>query len=176
MAINWTYCGDYFIMCTYSKSFCYTPKTNTVVYVSYMYVCVCLIMSDSLQLFGLQPARLLCPWDFQAVKLKWVAFSSSRGSSLLRDQTFVSCIAGWFFYLRAICENHVNYISIKKIKKKLPRSFEGPILFLSQKGKGILFSGRMLSSYLFLTSQPHDLVTTFVISLVIGFLNSLLLE
>ena len=54
---------------------------------------------------------------FQAVKLKWVAFSSSRGSSLLRDQTFVSCIAGLFFICWAIWENHVNYISIKKIKK-----------------------------------------------------------
>ena len=28
-----------------------------------VYVCVCLVLSDSLQPHGLQPARLLCPWD-----------------------------------------------------------------------------------------------------------------
>ena len=27
-------------------------------------VCVCSVMSDSLQPHGLQPAKLLCPWDF----------------------------------------------------------------------------------------------------------------
>ena len=34
---------------------------------------------------------------FQARILKWVAISSSRGSSQPRDQTWVSCIAGGFF-------------------------------------------------------------------------------
>ena len=34
---------------------------------------------------------------FQARILKWVAISSSRGSSQARDQTHVSCIAGGFF-------------------------------------------------------------------------------
>jgi len=33
----------------------------------------------------------------QAKILKWVAFPFSRGSSPLRDQTQVSCIAGRFF-------------------------------------------------------------------------------
>ena len=33
----------------------------------------------------------------QARILKWVAFSFSRGSSQLRDQTQVSCITGRFF-------------------------------------------------------------------------------
>ena len=28
------------------------------------HLCVCSVMSDSLQLHGLQPARLLCPWNF----------------------------------------------------------------------------------------------------------------
>ena len=27
-------------------------------------VCVCSVVSDSLQPYGLQPARLLCPWNF----------------------------------------------------------------------------------------------------------------
>ena len=33
----------------------------------------------------------------QARRLEWVATSFSRGSSRPRDQTHVSCIAGWFF-------------------------------------------------------------------------------
>ena len=36
-----------------------TLVTNTVVC-----VCACIVMSYSLQRYGLQPARLLCPWDF----------------------------------------------------------------------------------------------------------------
>ena len=32
---NWTYCGDYFIMCKNIESLCGTPETNTVLYVKY---------------------------------------------------------------------------------------------------------------------------------------------
>ena len=39
-------------------------------------------------------ARLLCPWISQARILGWIALSFSRGSSQLRDQTWVSCIVG----------------------------------------------------------------------------------
>ena len=34
---------------------------------------------------------------FQTWILEWVAISSSRGSFPFRDQTCISCIAGWFF-------------------------------------------------------------------------------
>ena len=37
------------------------------------------------------------PWSIQARILEWVAFPFSRGSSQLRDQTRVSCIAGGSF-------------------------------------------------------------------------------
>ena len=40
----------------------------------------------------------------QASILEWVAISSSRGSSLLRDQTCVSCIGRWIIYHRATKE------------------------------------------------------------------------
>ena len=46
---------------------------------------------------GLQPASLLCPWNFPARILEWVASSFSRGSSWSRVWTCVSCIAGSFF-------------------------------------------------------------------------------
>ena len=41
----------------------------------------CSVMSDSLQLHGLYPSRLLCPGDgiLQARILEWVALLSSRG-------------------------------------------------------------------------------------------------
>ena len=53
-------------------------------------------MSDSLWPHGLQPTRLLCPWDSPG-KNTWVAISFSRGSSWSRDRTCISCTAGRFF-------------------------------------------------------------------------------
>ena len=61
-------------------------------------------MSDSLQPHGLQPARLLHPWDFQARILEWSAISFSRGSSWIRDRTLVSCTAGRLFTIWATRE------------------------------------------------------------------------
>ena len=65
------------------------------------YVCLfASVVSDFFQPYGLQPARLLCPWVFQARILVWVAISTSRGSSKPSDQTRVSCVscmAGGFF-------------------------------------------------------------------------------
>ena len=54
-------------------------------------------MSNSLQPQGLQSTRLLLHGILQARILEWIAISSSRGSSLLRDQTWISCIVGGYF-------------------------------------------------------------------------------
>ena len=49
-----------------------------------MYVCmhacsVLSVMSDSLQPHGLQPAKLLCPWNFPCKNTeKWVSIFSSK--------------------------------------------------------------------------------------------------
>ena len=43
--------------------------------------CVCSVISDSLQPHELWSARLLCPWNFPARILEWVAISYSWGSS-----------------------------------------------------------------------------------------------
>ena len=48
--------------------------------------------------------RLICPWNFQARALEWVAMSFSRGSSQPGDQTRVSHIAGRRFTLWATRE------------------------------------------------------------------------
>ena len=52
--------------------------------------------SNSLWPHGLQPARLLCPWNFQARILE-VAVPFSRGLFEPRNWTVVSCIACGFF-------------------------------------------------------------------------------
>ena len=56
----------------------------------------CSVMSDSLKLYGLKPARLLCPWDFPD-KNSGVDISSANGSSCPKDQTCISCLAGGLF-------------------------------------------------------------------------------
>ena len=60
-------------------------------------------MSSSFRLHWLYPARLLCAWISQARTLKRVAISFSR-SSLPRDRTCISCIAGRFFLPRSHLE------------------------------------------------------------------------
>ena len=53
--------------------------------------------------------RLLCPWDFQARTLEWVAISFSRGSSRPRDQTCVSCTGGRILYHWTTREAHLAH-------------------------------------------------------------------
>ena len=55
---------------------------------------VCSAVSDSLWPCGLQPTRLLYPWDFPARILEWVAISFSRGSSWPRDWICIFCVVG----------------------------------------------------------------------------------
>ena len=58
---------------------------------------MCVYVSRSvMRPHGLQPARLLCPWVFQARVLEWFAISFSREYSRPRDQTQVSCTEGRF--------------------------------------------------------------------------------
>ena len=56
----------------------------------------------------------------QARILEWVAFYFSRTSSLTRDWTQVSLIAGGFFSSWAISEAPLNVIRIIKSGKKIP--------------------------------------------------------
>ena len=69
-----------------------------------MSILKCAVMSDSLQPYGLQPTRLLCPLDFPGKNMEkeCIAISSSMGSSQPRDQTHISCIIScigrWILY------------------------------------------------------------------------------
>ena len=51
------------------------------------------VMSNSLWFHGLQPASLLCLWDFPERIPECVAISNSRASSWSGDQTCVSCVS-----------------------------------------------------------------------------------
>ena len=61
-------------------------------------------MSDSVRPYELQPARLLCPWDSPNKNTEWVAMTSSRGSSPLRDQIYIS-------YLSCVCRRFLHHHS-----------------------------------------------------------------
>ena len=64
----------------------------------------CSVVSDSLWPHGLQPPRLLCPWDFQAGVLEWGAISFSRGSSRPRHPvTVFNCWRNWWSIFRSVC-------------------------------------------------------------------------
>ena len=54
----------------------------------------CSVMTDSAA-HGLWPGRLLCPWNFQASILEWVAISSSTRSSRPRDWTHLSWVSSF---------------------------------------------------------------------------------
>ena len=77
-------------------------------------VCWCAVLSrsvvsDSSRPFGLQPAKLLCPWDFFRQEY-WSGLPfPSPGNLPLRDRTqvsYVSCIAGRFYTIWAVRETH----------------------------------------------------------------------
>ena len=88
VAKSWTWLSNWTEQFKYSWIFCN------------MCVCVCVCayvhvfsLLSLCNLQGLQPTRLLHPWNFQARILEWVAISFFRESSQPRDQTHV-CFTG----------------------------------------------------------------------------------
>ena len=60
------------------------------------------VMFSSLRLHGLEPARLLCPWESPGKNTGGCCHFLLQGSSRLRDRTcisHVSCIGSWVLYL-----------------------------------------------------------------------------
>ena len=60
--------------------------------ISVIWMWSCSVVSDSLP--SHLPTRLVCPWNFQARVLEWVAISFSRASSWSRGWTQVSHLTG----------------------------------------------------------------------------------
>ena len=68
-------------------------KEKLNVYVIFLiYACTCSVTSDSLQPHGLQPIRLLCPWNFPATILEQVAIFFSKGIFLTQRSN--PCLLG----------------------------------------------------------------------------------
>ena len=72
------------------------------------------VMSDSLRPRGLQPTRLLCPFDSPGRNIGVGCHALSRGSSQPRDGSQVSSIAGGFFTIWATRESLVISLLITK--------------------------------------------------------------
>ena len=53
----------------------------------------CLVVSDSSRLHGLQPARLLCPWDFPGKNAGVGCHFLLQRSSQPRDPTCIPCVS-----------------------------------------------------------------------------------
>ena len=64
----------------------------------------CSVVSNCLWRHGLQPARLLCPWNSLGKNIGVGCHFLLQGSSRPRDRTWVSCIAGIFFIVWATRE------------------------------------------------------------------------
>ena len=76
---------------------------------------LCLILCDTLD-YRLPGSSVL--GIFQARILAWVVISSSKGFSCPKDQTCISCIAGWFFTCWVIDEapgQSVSFLSISSL-------------------------------------------------------------
>ena len=94
----------------------------------YMFLCVCTwsVMSDSLQLHGLQPARLLSPWNFQGKNtgvgchfLFQGIFPAQRSNPSI---TCVSYIGRWILYHCTTWE--APHIALMTRQKLLQLSWE----------------------------------------------------
>ena len=102
----------------------YTIKIENlgkVLSIKVLNVCVYLVMSDSLWPHGLQPARLLCPWDFPGKNTGVGGHALLQEISLTQDRTPISCvfyIAGEFFTTESLGKPKVMEFVFKNFLTK----------------------------------------------------------
>ena len=92
-------------MHTFKK--CKWTKRNTETFINSAWIRYCIshsVASDSLPPHGLDPAKLLCPWDFPGISTELCCHSLLQGIFLTRDQTWISHTAGRFFTIWATRE------------------------------------------------------------------------
>ena len=107
--VNYLDCGHYFTKYTYTKTSSLTPL---------LLLFSCPVMSNSLQPHGLQPDRLLCPWNFPGRNtglgchflLQGIFLTQGVNPHLLQ----VSCIAGKFFTANPLGLPCVLYLRYKQ--------------------------------------------------------------
>jgi len=77
--------------------------------------CWCLVVPNSLQAHGLQPPRLLCPWDLQARILDWVTFPPPGDLPDPEIEPTSPALAGGFFTIAPPGKPHtIEYSTIKR--------------------------------------------------------------
>ena len=128
--------------------------------------CVCAQSPQScltLQPCGLQPARLLCPWDSSAKSAGGGATPTSRGSSRpgTEPRSYVSCTGRWFLYHQCCLGNpnirvHTTRLNHVAVFLKLTQCCESTIL--QQHFKTCLFS--TIKAGPIHTLLPGDLCST----------------
>ena len=83
------------------------------------------VVSDSLWPSGLQPTRLLCPWDPPGKNTAVGCHSLLQGSSWPRNQTWVFCIAGRFSAIWAT-RGALTAAILRALKRKEHQITRGP--------------------------------------------------
>ena len=81
------------------------------------------VVSDSLQSYGLQPIRLLCPWDSPGKNSGCLAMPSSRGSSqpqIKPTSLMYPALAGGFFTTSATWEIRQTSIQFSSVAQSCP--------------------------------------------------------
>ena len=58
-----------------------SPETITTLLTGYSIVS-CSVVADSVRLHGLQPARLLCPWNSPGKNTEWISHSLLQGEGI----------------------------------------------------------------------------------------------
>ena len=95
------------------------PSVNNIY--SLIKVCVsCSVVSNFLQPSGLQPTRLLCPWDSPTRILEWIAMCSSRRSSWPRDQTQSPALQADTLTIWATKDSHIFIAKKVKVTQSCP--------------------------------------------------------
>ena len=128
------------------------------------------VVSNFLQPHGLQPARLLCPWDCPSKKVGVGCHFLLHGSSWPRDQTHISCIsciskcilyhcATWEAY-KLTLRVYFHSLTLLLVRKQVCSQDKLQPLFAQQNfAKGCTFSSiKLLSS-----SQPFRMVLSMLL-------------
>ena len=96
----------------------YLPGPNRLFYI-WWNICMCIshsVMSDSLQYHGLQPSRLLSPWDFPGKNTGVDCHSLLQGMFPTQGLNLVSHIASRLFTVWATAFSTNNYLVTELFK------------------------------------------------------------
>ena len=83
----------------------------------------CSVASSSLRPHGLQPTRLLCPWDFPGKNTGIGCYFLFQGIFLTQGSNFRSCIASRLFTAEPLGkEDPMTHILVVNIQVKMPQT------------------------------------------------------